>query len=157
MWMLHVEGQHKSMKRKSAPRDLQDTTTDVKVVLSGLWIAMLFVFAYVDIFAFWRADVIDGALAGTVPGVGFAIDQAFLLATTAYIVIPSLMVVVSLIAPARANRVANLIVSCSYAATIIVACLGETWWYFLAGSTVELALLGYLATKAWNWPAVRSL
>lgn len=30
--------------------DLQDTRVDVKVVLSGLWISMLFIFAYVDIF-----------------------------------------------------------------------------------------------------------
>ena len=36
---------------------LRDTKVDVKVVLCGLWIAMLFVFAYVDIFAFWRAGV----------------------------------------------------------------------------------------------------
>jgi hypothetical protein len=49
---------------------LHDAKPDVKVVLSGLWISMLFVFAYVDIFGFWRADVIDGALAGEVPGPG---------------------------------------------------------------------------------------
>jgi hypothetical protein len=41
--------------------ELQDSTVDTKVVLSGCWISTLFVFAYVDIFGFWRADVIDGA------------------------------------------------------------------------------------------------
>jgi hypothetical protein len=39
---------------------LHDTKVDVKVVLCGLSISMLFVFAYVDIFGFWRADVING-------------------------------------------------------------------------------------------------
>ena len=53
------------------PSDLQDAKVDPKVVLSGLWISMLFVFAYVDIFGFFRADVITGALAGTLPGPGF--------------------------------------------------------------------------------------
>ena len=44
---------------------LQDTKVDVKVLLGGLWISMLFVFAYVDVFGFWRADVINGALVGS--------------------------------------------------------------------------------------------
>ena len=62
--------------------NLQDTKVDVKVLLGGLWISMLFVFAYIDIFGFLRADVINGALVGKVSGPGFEIDQAFLVLTT---------------------------------------------------------------------------
>ena len=58
--------------------DLQDTKVDVKVLLGGLWISIIFVFAYVDIFGFWRADVINGALVGNVSGPGFEINQASL-------------------------------------------------------------------------------
>ena len=47
--------------------EVQDSKVDTKIVLSGLWISTLFVFAYVDIFGFWRAEVIQGALAGKVP------------------------------------------------------------------------------------------
>jgi hypothetical protein len=68
--------------------DLQDSKVDEKVVLSGLWVSTLFVFAYVDIFGFWRADIIQGALAGEVPGVGFSINQRFLSLTTVYILVP---------------------------------------------------------------------
>lgn len=50
----------------------------MKVVLSGSWVSMLLVFAYVDILGFWRADVIDGALDGTVPGGGVQVDESFL-------------------------------------------------------------------------------
>ena len=131
--------------------DLHDSKVDTKVVLSGLWVSMLFVFAYVDIFAFWRADVIKGALAGTVPGVGFGIDQTFLTLTTVYILVPSLMVVVSLLAPARVNRVANLIVSLLYAASIVATVVGETWLYYILGSVVEVALLLTIARVAWTW------
>jgi len=38
----------KTMK-KVRTAHLQDTKVDVKVLLGGLWISMLFVFAYVDI------------------------------------------------------------------------------------------------------------
>lgn len=137
---------------KNRTADLHDTAVDVKVVLSGLWISMLFVFAYVDIFGFWRADVIRGALTGEVPGPGFGIDQAFLVLCTIYILIPSLMVIVSLLAPARINRRANIVVSLIYAATVAASIVGETWIYFVLGSVVELLLLFAIARVAWTWP-----
>jgi hypothetical protein len=54
--------------KRTRTTDLHDPKVNVKIVLSGLWISMLFVFAYVDIFGFWRDEVINGALDGTVPG-----------------------------------------------------------------------------------------
>lgn len=132
--------------------DLQDTKVDVKVVLGGLWISMLFVFAYVDIFGFWRADVIRGALDGEVPGAGFTINQTFLTFTTIYILIPSLMVVVSLVTPARINRPVNMVASLIYAASIVVSAVGETWGYYIIGSVVEVLLLLTIARLAWTWP-----
>ena len=131
---------------------LQDAKVDEKVVLSGLWISMLFVFAYVDIFGFWRTDVIQGALAGEVPGASFSIDQTFLALITIYILLPSLMVVVSLLAPARVNRIANIIVSLLYVASIVAAAVGETWAYYILGSVVEVLLLLAIARVAWTWP-----
>ena len=133
--------------------ELQDTRVDVKVVLSGLWVSTLFVFAYVDIFGFFRADIVNGALAGRVAGPGFTIDQTFLTLTTLYVLVPSLMVVVSLVAPARANRVANVAVSLVYVASIIATVIGETWVYYLLGSAVEVVLLLAVARVAWTWPA----
>jgi hypothetical protein len=132
--------------------ELQDSKVDVKVALGGLWISMLVVFAYVDILGFWRADVIQGALAGQVPGVGFDIDQTFLFLTSLYILVPTLMVVVSLLAPARMNRVANVVVSLLYAASIVATLVGETWIYYILGSVVELVLLLSIARVAWAWP-----
>jgi len=120
---------------------LQDTKVDVKVLPGGLWISMLFVFAYVDIFGFWRADVINGALVGTVSGPGFEINQASLVLTTIYILIPILMVIVSLVAPARMNRTTNIVVSLIYAASVVVSAVGETWIYYILGSVVEVMLL----------------
>ncbi len=131
---------------------LHDTTVDTKLVLSGYWISMLFVFAYVDIFGFWRADVIQGALDRKVPVVGFAITQTFLVLTTIYILIPSLMVVATLLMPAPLNRRLNIIVSLVYVLTIIGAIIGEPWKYFILGSIVEILLLLGLARVAWTWP-----
>lgn len=131
---------------------LRDTQVDVKIVLSGLWVAMLFLFAYVDIFGFYRSDIIEGALAAEMPVQGITINQAFLTAATGYIVIPSLMVVASLMMPAKLNRRVKIGVSIFYAVSIAALCIGETWIYYLVGSLFEVVLLLMAARTAWRWP-----
>jgi hypothetical protein len=132
--------------------DLRDSRVDVKVVLCGLWVATLLMFAYVDIFGFFRADVINGVLAREVSGTALAINQTFLLLTTLYIAIAALMVVVSLLAPARANRIANIVVSLFFAVTAAATLIGETWAYYIVGILIEIALLLLITRLAWAWP-----
>ena len=138
------------MTDRNRARD--DRKVNAKVVLSGLWVSMLFVFAYVDIFGFWRSDVINGALDGKVPGAGFDINQGFLTLTTLYILIPSLMVSFCLIAPTKFNRPTNLVVSTLYAVSVVASVVGETWAYYILGSVVEVVLLLAIAGIAWFWP-----
>lgn len=131
-----------------------DSRVNVKVKLSGLWASMLFVFAYVDIFGFWRADVIKGALNGEVPGAGAEINQTFMTLTLLYILIPCLMVGFSLMAPTKFNRPTNLVVSTVYAVSVIAFTIGETWSYYILGSVVEVSLLVAIAVVAWFWPVI---
>jgi Family of unknown function (DUF6326) len=136
----------------SHAHELADTKIDVKVVLSGLWVSMLMVFAYVDIFGFFRADMIKGSLAAKLPNTGFAINQTFLMLTTLYILIPSLMVAVTLLVPARINRIANIAVGVIYTATIVPSAANEPWKYFVFGSIVEIILLLAIIRVSWKWP-----
>ena len=69
---------------------------------------MLFVFAYVDIFRFYRADVLDAALDGKVATTAFTVDQIFLTFTLIYILLPTLMVVLSLLLKPRVNRIVTI-------------------------------------------------
>ena len=57
------------------PRQYRDTPIDVKLVLCALWVTMLFVFAYVDIFGLYRADVLDAALDGRMAATPFTVNQ----------------------------------------------------------------------------------
>ena len=56
-------------------------------VISALWTAMLFVFAYVDLFSLYRPDFRADLEAGEIGE--FTVNQTFLLGTTIYVVIPS--------------------------------------------------------------------
>jgi len=132
-------------------RQYRDTRVDVKLVLCALWIAMLFVFAYVDIFGFLRADVLNAALNGKVTA-GLTVNQVYLTFTLIYILLPALMVVLSLLLKPRVNRIINIVVSVLYIITIIGAAIGETWVYYFLGSFIEVILLVAIARTAWKWP-----
>jgi hypothetical protein len=130
----------------------QDTRIDVKLVLSALWVAMLIVFAYVDIFGFFRADILRAALDGKVATTGIAVDQVFLVFGAVYILIPTLMVVLSLVLRPRVNRIVNIVVALVYAVSIGALSIGEEWVYYLLGSAVEVVLLVAIVRTAWTWP-----
>ncbi len=59
---------------------------DIRLRLSALWIAMLFIFAYVDLFSLYRPDV-RADLENEKFSV-FDINQTFLFGVTLYIIIP---------------------------------------------------------------------
>jgi Family of unknown function (DUF6326) len=124
-------------------------TVNARIKISALWTATLIVFLYIDLFSLYRPDVRAALEAGQISV--FTIDQAFLLATTLYIVIPSLMLVATLLLRPRVNRIVNITLSVAYALTVVVGAIGE-WNYYLLGSAVELALLGSVAYYAWTWP-----
>ncbi len=71
------------------------SNVNVRIKISGLWTSMLFVFAYVDLFSLYRPDFRADVEAGEIGG--FTVNQAFLLGTTVYVVIPSLMVFCTLV------------------------------------------------------------
>jgi hypothetical protein len=132
-----------------AETKLEPVTVSVRTKISALWTSTLFVFAYVDLFSLYRADFRADLEAGEVAG--FTVNRSFLLWTTAYVVIPSLMVFGTLVLQPRLNRVANIALGIVYIVTIVVGAIGE-WSYYVLGSVVEVALLAAVVYYAWTWP-----
>jgi len=120
-------------------------TLDPRLKISALWVSILFVVAYIDIFAFYRTDQHAEIESGTVAG--FDVNQGFLIFTTMNIVVPSLMVYLSLVRAPRLNRNVNIGVAAFYAITIIGAAAGE-WAYYLIASVIELLLLATVVFHA---------
>ena len=137
--------------QSSADTKFELSNVNVRVKISALWTAMLFVFAYVDIFSLYRSDLRADLEAGKVGG--FTVNESFLLGTTIYILIPSLMVFAALFLRPRINRLANIALAIIYALTIIAGAIGE-WNYYILGSAIEIALLASIVYCAWTWPRV---
>lgn len=133
----------------AAEATFEPSKVNVRTKISALWTSMLFVFVYVDLFSLYRPDVRADLEAGELGG--FTVDRSFLLGTTAYVVIPSVMVFGALVLRPSVDRIVNIVLSIMYALTIIGAAIGE-WSYYLLGSAVEVALLAAIVYVAWTWP-----
>lgn len=136
----------------TAPPTFDPAHVNVRIKISALWTAMLFVFVYVDLFSFYRSDFRASVEAGEVGG--FTVNQSFLLATTIYVAIPALMVFGALVLRPGINRVVNIALAIVYAPTIIAGAAGE-WNYYLLGSAIEVAMLAAIVYHAWTWPKRR--
>ena len=110
---------------------------------------MLFVFAYVDLFSLYRRDFRADLEAGEIGGL--TVNRSFLLGTTVYVLLPSLMVFLALVLRPRVNRIVNIALSIVYTVTIIAGAVGE-WGYYVLGSVIEIALLAAIVYYAWTRP-----
>lgn len=141
---------HAEKAPMTAATTFEPARVNVRIKISALWTAMLFVFAYVDLFSLYRPDIRADLEAGQISV--FTISQSFLLFSTAYVAIPALMVFGTLVLRPAISRIANIALSILYVVTIVGASVGEGNYYYLLGSAIEVALLTAIALYAWNWP-----
>ncbi len=129
---------------------LEDIKINVKLKISALWVTVMLLFAYGDIFGFFRTGFIEGVMAGTVSGI--QINQLFLLGTSIYIVFPCVMVFLSLVLKPNVNRWVNIVLGIVYPVTILLFCIGEIWVNYIFLSILESLLLLMVVWYAWKWP-----
>lgn len=134
-------------------RSLDDPRVTTRSKLAALWVAVLFLFVYVDIVAFYKPGTIDGILAGRVWT--FDITQTWALGALTLMVVPILMVVASLTLPAPAARWANVVVASLFVLVSVANPIGETWLFLWLGAAVETALLLLVVRSAWTWPRLQ--
>ena len=131
---------------------LEDPKINIKIMLSGLWVANMFLFIYVDYFGLFKPGVMEKIIEGEAAHTGIQITQVFLLAVITLMMIPSLMIFLSLTLKAKWNRWTNIIVGIFKIAVVIGALIGESWAYYIFGSIVEIVLLSLIVWYAWKWP-----
>jgi hypothetical protein len=132
------------------PRALEDVPVPVKLKLAALWTVTMFLFAYGDIYTVYRAEKVREILGGEIAGI--EVTQAFLVAASVYVAIPSGMVFLSLVLRPHVSRWANIAVGAIYALTIVASAIGEGWAYSIFLSVVEVAFVLLIVWFAWNWP-----
>ena len=131
-------------------RVLDQAFVPVAVKLSALWASTMFIFAYVDIFSFYRPGVVRDILRGKVWE--FDITQVWALGALALMTVPALMVFLSVGLRPAASRWANIVVAGLYIVVSLGNLAGESWAYLYFGAVIEVALLVTIIRYAWTWP-----
>ncbi|MEU7592595.1 DUF6326 family protein [Streptomyces sp. NPDC039022] len=139
------------MRTRHPTTTLDDQRIPVRAKLAAAWTGVMFLYAYVDVLAFFKPGVVDGILVGDIWE--FDISQTLLTAFLALVAIPILMVVLSMTLPARANRITNLIVASVQVPFAAFNAVGESWTYFYGlGVALEVIILALILRYAWTWP-----
>ncbi|MDQ0735643.1 DUF6326 family protein [Arthrobacter agilis] len=132
---------------------LEDRLIPVQARIAAAWTTFMFLYIYVDIFNLYKPGVVDGILNGLVWR--FDISATLLTIFLVSVSIPALMVVLSMMLPARMNRATNLVVASLLIPYSMFNAAGATWeWAAFYGISIgiEVLLLVFILRSAWAWP-----
>ncbi|MEJ2044159.1 MAG: DUF6326 family protein [Reinekea sp.] len=121
----------------------------VRVTLASLWISLMLLYLYADVFSFYRPGMIDSVTAGNMGP--FAVSQQALLLASVLMLIPALMCAGSFLFPRALTRRLHLGFGALYTLVNIGNLAGETWLYYLLYGGVECLLTVTLIARAWRW------
>lgn len=129
---------------------LDDQPVSVRAKLSALWVSVMLLYVYVDIFSLYKPGTVTDILDGRVWE--FDISQQWALSALVLMCIPILMIALSVLLPAAAARWTNIIVAGLYTVVSLGNLAGESWIYLFVGAALEAALLIVIIRMAWLWP-----
>ena len=134
---------------KKTARIMKDVKINVKMKLSGLWVAVMLCYIYGDLFGFYKPGFIEEVIAGELP-LG---SQISLVGVAILMVIPAIMVFLSLALKAKANRRANIILGIIYTGVMLFTMfLPGVMAYYIFLGIVEVVLTVLIVWNAWKWP-----
>ena len=68
------------------------------------------------------------------------------------VIVPAIMIVLSLLLPARVSRPLNLVLAILYTLVNISNLAGEEWAYYILFGIAEIAITALIFLTAWKWP-----
>lgn len=144
------------MNTEKTPQNaLEDIKVAVQLKLATLWASFMFLYIYVDYFHLYMPGTLKDMLAGKV--FVFDISSVFLLIVMILVAIPTLMIFLSVVLPAKANRWTNIIVATVFIPYMLFNLAGEAWAHMYFAAAVEVVLLCLIIRYAWKWsPAAQA-
>ena len=129
--------------------EMEDVKVNVGMKLSALWVALMLLYIYADIFSLYRPGRIEKMMEESMGP--FPVTQGSLLAFSILMMIPAIMVFLSLTLKPKVNRWANITLGVLYTLVNISNLIGETWAYYILFGIVEIALTLLIVGYAWKW------
>ena len=136
--------------QKSKQNPLEELNLNVNIKIAALWASFMFLYIYVDYFHLYMPNSVKDILSGKM--YVFDVTQVALLIGLASVTIPALMIFLSVALPAKASRMANIIVSTLYIPYTLFNLVGEAWIHMIFGAFVEVVILLTVIRYALKWP-----
>lgn len=92
--------------------EMEEVKINVKMKLSALWAALMFLYIYADHFSLFRTGQIEEMMAGRMGP--FPVTQSSLLTASILMIIPAVMVFLSLALKSKVDRWVNIILGVLY-------------------------------------------
>ncbi len=131
---------------------------DRKVMLSILWIFVMFNYTYADILTLYFNPVLQKETwmqfqSGYVGGLHI-ISQGFVLVGAVLLETSIAMVLLPWVLKYRANRWTNIIVAVIQIVAAVQSLTGPLYWnlYYAFFATIEIACMLFIIWYAWTWP-----
>ena len=129
----------------------REEPVNVKVKLSALWAALMFLYTYGDILGFYTPGAIEKLIAGEAGNL--RISDGFLVVMAVWMALPSVMIFLSLALKAGLNRWFNIVLgTLSLLALAATFLAGEISLRYVVQAAVEAVLMGAIIWHAWRWP-----
>lgn len=140
------------MNTATKKTELEDVKINVKIKLSALWATLMFFYLYADVLALYQPGNLEGMIAGEIGGMKF--NQAFSLGSAMLMAIPSIMIFLSLVLKAKANRWTNIILGIFHWGILLAVMLfaPSAGVYYTFYTITEAVLIGLIVWYAWKWP-----
>lgn len=145
------------MKEKTHTMVLEDRRVNVRVKLALLWVALMFLYIYNDIFSMYQPGHVADLFEGHLEGLQFT--QTLLFGAALLMALPSFMVLLSPILKAKVNRIVNIAAGVFHILVLIGTQFvgeGETWFYWRVNELLEALFLVVIIWTAWKWPGSKS-
>ena len=128
---------------------IEDQPVNIKLKLASLWTSFMFLYIYVDYFALYMPGKIKGIMIGKI--FMFNITPDFLLIAFISVSIPAIMILLSVLLNAKANRLLNIIIAFIYIPYTLFNLAGEAWLHMVLGALIEVTILFMIIRNAWMW------
>lgn len=121
-----------------------------KILLSTLWIFVMFNYLYCDILGLMDVNILNQILRSTVDGL--KMDEQLLLYAAILMEIPIVMILLSRILDYKYNRIINIIAaSIKTVAMIMTLFVGTTTLYYAFFAVIEIACTTYIIIYSIRW------
>ena len=127
----------------------QDSPINIKLIISSLWVAVMFCYVYGDYIEVYVPGVLADAIKVTSAKEGLQLE---FFAVALLMSIPSVMIFLTLVLKPSIDRWLNIIIPTLYVILLVAVNLDTTWGFYLYLTAIEILLSIFTVWYAWKWP-----